>query len=269
MKIVFVFGIALITFLLSPSFAQAPLKPPEGVFAFPFENAGISAYLKSDRPIRITDAVTRVFYRVVNAGENYIVGTVEIEHLFGKVYPHVYLDTDGWIVAFFLATQPPALIMNWSGDRNNPTAVIKTTLEAALEKVTTAARVSFVQPTFYDFRYPAANTMLVLLSLLREPGEKVMYVKLPGHYKLFSVSYYHYGCNLCHYYERGDFIARLEINGTLHSDLRGRDVIKEKVIEIPVRDFPVDELHEIYITYEPNRDCGSSGVVVVLIYAAP
>jgi len=228
--------------------------------------------LKSDRPIRITDALTRVFHRVVNAGENYVIGTVEIEHLVGKVYPHVYVDTDGWIVAYFLATEPPALIMNWSGDTNNPTAVIKTTLEGALEKVTTAARVSFTQPAFYDFRYPSANTMLVLLSLLREGGEKVMYVKLPANYTLFSVSYYHYGCNLCHdsgYPWRGDFIATLSIDGILHSDLRGRDVIKEKVIEIPVRDFPVDELHEISITYRPHSDCGSSGVVLVLIYGAP
>jgi hypothetical protein len=254
---------------LNYGMSQTQLKPPQGALAFPAESAGISAYVKTDKPIRITDALTKAFYNVQDVSDSHIIGTVEVEHFVGKVYPHVYVDTAGWIVAFFLAAEPTALVMYWSGDTNNPTAAIKTTLEVALEKVAEAARLPLTQPSFYDFRFPEANSMLILLRILPAADTKVMYVKLPENHVLYIASYYFYGCNFCRWENQGWYTAELWLDGAMISRVEGQDNLKSVVKDIPSRDFQIDQLHELKISLRQNRECGSAGVALVLIYRAP
>jgi len=268
MKRLFVVFVGLVI-ALNYGLSQTPLKPPEGALAFPSESAGISAYVKTDKPIRITEALTKAFYSVQDVSDSHIIGTVEVEHFVGKVYPHVYVDIAGWIVAFLLAAEPAALVMHWSGDTNNPTAAIKTTLEVAIEKVAEAARLPLTQPSFYDFRFPEANSMLVLLRILPGADTKTMYVKLPENHVLYTVSYYFYGCNFCRLYDYGWYAAELWLDGAMISRVEGQDNLKSVVKDIPSRDFQVDQLHELKISLKQNRECGSAGVALVLIYRAP
>lgn len=256
--------------IASVGLGQEPLVPPEGVLAFPKDVAGISAYVKIDTPIRIDEALTKIFHRIEDVSDNHILGTVEISHFVGEVYPQVYIDTEGWMVAFFPAAEPAALVMHWSGDHNNPTAFIKTTLEVALEKAAVAARVPLPKPSFYDFSNPNANAMLILLRLLPVPDTKVMYVKLPANYTLYTVSYYFYGCNYDTRYGWQWFCAELKLNGMVISRLEGRETLRAEAKTIPSRDFVPNKLHELQISLSQREgDNGSAGVVLVLIYQAP
>jgi hypothetical protein len=252
-------------------FAQAPLVAPEGALAFPTAAAGISAYVKTDQKIVITDALANAFYKIEDVSDNHILGIVEVETIVSKVYPHVYVDTEGWMVAFFLAAEPPALIMQWSGDLNTPNAAIKTTLEVALEQIAKAARIPLPSVSFYDFNHPSANTMLILLRILPSPDKKNMYIKLPANYTLYSVSYFHYGCNFYVWPNEDEtFSTTLKINGALISKLDGYNVVRYNVNIIPSRDFAVNKLHEIEIDYaHGGAENGSAGVVFVLIYRTP
>ena len=56
---------------LNYGLSQTQLKPPEGALAFPSESAGISAYVKTDKPIRITEALTKAFYRVQDVSDSH------------------------------------------------------------------------------------------------------------------------------------------------------------------------------------------------------
>jgi hypothetical protein len=67
---VLVFSICFV----SPVFAQAPLVAPEGALAFPTAAAGISAYVKTDQKIVITDALANAFYKIEDVSDNYILG---------------------------------------------------------------------------------------------------------------------------------------------------------------------------------------------------
>jgi len=260
-------GVCLTSFV----FAQAPLVAPEGALAFPVASAGISAYVRTDQKIVITDALANAFYKIEDVSGNHILGIVEVETIVGKVYPHVYVDTEGWMVAFFLAAEPPALIMQWSGDLNTPNAAIKTTLEVALEQIAKAARIPLPPVSFYDFNHPNANAMLILLRILPSPGKKSMYIKLPSNYTIYSVSYFHYGCNFYVWPSEDEtFSTTLKIDGALVSKLDGYNVVKYNVNIVPSRDFVVNKLYEIEIEYgHGGAENGSTGVAFVLIYRAP
>lgn len=260
---------ALVCFVVE-GLAQVNLVAPEGAPAFPSSAAGISAYVKVDRPIRIDEALAAVFHRIVDVGDNYIIGTVEVKNFVSTVYPHVYVDTEGWIVAFLLASEPAALIMHWSGDCNNPTPTIKTTLEVALETVAAVARVPVSKPSFFDFSNPTANTMLILLRVLPTPDTKVMYVKLPTTYTVYTFSYFHYGCNYYVWPDRDEWFGTvLKLNGAVINRLEGTDTLSKKYENLPSRDLKVNILHEFELSYSHSgAENGSAGVAIVIIYRA-
>jgi len=261
---------ALVCFV-GEGLAQVNLVAPEGAPAFPSSAAGISAYVKVDRPIRIDEALAAVFHRIVDVGDNYIIGTVEVKNFVSTVYPHVYVDAEGWIVAFLLASEPAALIMHWSGDHNNPTPTIKTTLEIALETVAAVARVPVSKPSFFDFSNPMANAMLILLRVLPAPDTKVMYVKFPGAFEVFTFSYFHYGCNYdCCRYDPDRFETVFKFNGQVMNRLAGTETLSKTVNTLPSREFEVNKLHEFELSYSYSCcENGSAGLAIVIVYRAP
>ncbi len=247
--------------------AQTPLQAPEGALAFPTSAAGISAWVKVDRAIRIDETLSKVFHRIEDVSGTHILGTVKVENFVATVYPHVYVDTEGWIVAFFLASEPTAWIMHWQGDHNNPVPSIRTTLEEALERAAGAARVSLPKASFYDFRHPQANSMLILLNVLSAPATKVMYLKLPPAYTPYVASYYHYGCNYGTY--RG-FESTFSLDTSVMSKLRAGNALNSQAKDIPARDFVVNKLYELGIALSMwDGDNGSAGLAFVLVYRAP
>ncbi|MEM2386161.1 MAG: hypothetical protein QXO67_04180 [Candidatus Bathyarchaeia archaeon] len=100
--------------------AQVPLAAPEGALAFPKHVAGISAWVKLEQTIKIDETLSKIFYRIKDVSESHIVGTVEVSDYVKKSYPHVYVDIQGWVIAFFLNSEPTASIIKWSGDAYNP-----------------------------------------------------------------------------------------------------------------------------------------------------
>jgi hypothetical protein len=247
--------------LVQPAFAA------QGDQAFPADKAGISAYIKLDRAIDL-EKVATLMYRVEDVSKTHIIGTVQIPNFGGDVFPHLYADTSGWIVAYFLLNEPSSLIMQWAGtDFNDPQVVIKTTvLEQVIRKVNDLLAIPYETPQYYHFRYPEANAITILVRTAATPGAQVAYVKVPATYKLFEASYYHYAGNYRRFYEQGDFSSELKLGGAQISRLSGRDDLKRAVGFYPKDLFILDKLHELELTYFPHTDSGSAGMATVLIY---
>ncbi|MEM2592324.1 MAG: hypothetical protein QXI60_07050 [Thermofilaceae archaeon] len=261
---------ALLGWVVGTAIAQAPLVAPEGALAFPKDAAGISAWVKLERTIKIDETLSKIFYRIEDVSDSHILGTVEVSDYVRTVYPHLYVDVQGWIIAFFLPSEPTASIIMWLGDVYNPQPRIKTTLEAALEKV--AATLQFLLPktAFYDFRYPKANTMLMLLRIFPSPDTKVMYVKFPLPYKIYQLSFNHYAANINCAYDPQWFESSLTIDRTLVSKLSGTESTQFEIKDLPVDVLAPGKLHEIELVYTQRYgDCGSAGVALVMIYQSP
>lgn len=254
------------------AFGQTLTQPEQTILAFPAQSAGLSAYVKLEQRIAITTALSSIFDKIEDVGGNYIIGTVKVTDFVNTVYPHLYVDTEGWIVAYFLSHEPASLVMFWSGNTQNPSPIIGSSLEKAIERACEALRVPLPRVSYYDFRYPQANNMLILLNILLQAGTKVMYVKLPSNYTLFHAAYYLYGCNLEACCDWQWYTLTLKLNGAQIVKLEGneRTGVSTAIKDFPVRDFPTNVLHEISIEYnQGGGDVGSAGIAWVLIFRAP
>ena len=248
--------------LAQPAFAAQERQ------AFPADKAGISAYLKLDRAIDL-EKVATLMYRVEDVSNTHIIGTVQIPNFGGDVFPHLYADTSGWVVAYFLFNEPASLIMQWSGtDLDNPQVVIKTTvLEEVIRKVTDLLAILYEPPQYYHFRYPEANAITIFVRTAATPGSQVAYVKVPSTCKLFEASYYHYAGNGSGgYLGGGHFSSELMLGEAQISMLSGRDQVKRAVGFYPKDLFILNKLHQLELTFSPDRDFGSAGMATVLIY---
>ena len=95
--------------LQSPSFVQAASEGrrtggPAEVTAMLTQEAGISAYLQTASPISLNQV--RGLYRTIEAETaDYIIGSVSVPNYYEHFDVHVYVHTDGWILAYYLKDQ--------------------------------------------------------------------------------------------------------------------------------------------------------------------
>ena len=133
-----------------PGFALVrPLFAQTATTTFPVADAGISAYVQVDSAaVDFDQIITTVFDGMADAGDNYIIGTMAINQgiwLTRTVDVNVYVDTDGWIVAYLTTEKPHAEVFTWT-EWNPSGPTLDTTLVRAMEK-TAAAIAQAISPT--------------------------------------------------------------------------------------------------------------------------
>ncbi len=173
--------------LRAPSFVPIAQAQEEGVTpaAFPVDEAGISAYFRASNAINLGDV--RSIYRVIEAEtSDYIIGAVPPANYPERFDVHVYIHRSGWFLAYYLAADPAAKIFDWRAYSNGS---IPTLLENVLAVAANAAGVSYPGATYYDFRYPNANRLL--LAVEDNQNGNQFQVNLPG-----SFGYYERSCSL-------------------------------------------------------------------------
>jgi len=254
--------------------------------AFPEDEAGISAYINTGQTINIEN-VSQIFTEVVEVGDNYIIGKTPISDYGGNINVHVYADTDGWIVAYFLNGTPASTMMQWleAPDVNNPviTTITNTTLVDAVHKAGDAAGVEIVSSEikYYDFSHPNANSMMLFIRTRATNGANIHQVEIPADYTLYEASYYHY---IYYYgydtYYLGDVYyywdSTLKVDGTKLSDASTYAAPSGyrfwRAIGLYDGSITTGTVHTIEISYWPIAyrssfyDYGSAGVATVLIY---
>lgn len=274
-----------------------PLMPPPfiqiagasgikgGSVFFPEEEAGISAYVNVGEDVIDTEDIKKLLESdlfeqpVENFSANHIIGIVPVPNYGGTVRPHVYVDTEGWIVAYFTKDEPASKIMQWSGtDTNNPriTEIKTTTLEDAIEKLCNETGIDYVEVKpeikYYDFEFPDANGMLLFVKTRATGGSNYTYVMIPSDYTLYEASYSHYACNYywdCYYDE---YRSYLKVDGTTVNKIEHDYGYPD--MDIVYKQYDIDNVftvgtpHTVEITYSHGGDDGSAGVATVLIYKA-
>ncbi len=120
--------------------------------------AGISAYLNAGS-IDLTQA--RTAYKSIDTETpEYIIGIVQISGVDESIYPRVYTNKSGWILAYLPKDEPASAIVQWEGYTGG--SINRTTLEDGISKVCNAAGKNYTRDnvSYYDFRFPDANRML-------------------------------------------------------------------------------------------------------------
>lgn len=249
--------------------------------AFPEDEAGISAYVNVNQSITLEqlEQLATIFDEL-EAAQNYVIGTVEIQNFGGNVHPHIYADMDGWIVAYFNKSENASRIMQWSGtDKNNPaiTDIDTTTLEDAINKSCSALGIDYegVKPNikYYDFEFPDANSMMLFVKTQATSGSGSIRVAIPDTDTLYEASYSQYACNYGIYpggTARYGYTSHLILDDITINDFRRN---RENGMDVSYKQYDTESTltigipHTIKITYSSDMgDGGSAGVATVMIY---
>lgn len=160
--------------------------PPEVVTLLSSE-AGISAYIQTANPIILNSV--RGQYRTIEAETaDYIIGSVPIPDHPDHFDVHVYVHTDGWILAYYLNNETTSKIVNVKAG-----TISTTKLEIAISVIADAAGEAVTGLQFYDFRYPNATNILLVAEDATEG--KDFTITLPTDYGYFDRSFAVYNTN--------------------------------------------------------------------------
>ena len=159
---------------------------------FPADEAGIAAYVKASTSIDLNDTKS-AFASIERETADYIIGTVALTYHSEQEYPHVYVSTDGWIVAYYPDDRPSSWIVPW-GDYAGG-ALSSTTLSKAVGTVATAVGGTTTGLKYYDFRYPDATKMMIIVESITA-GTNFFKVTIPTTFSTYAVDWSHYNIRL-------------------------------------------------------------------------
>ncbi len=174
--------------LAQPAFAQESTS-------FPADEAGISAYVNAGQNIDLSKAKS-AFRGTQAEGSNYVIGIVELTGLPEEEFPHMYISSDGWILAYYSKFAPTSRVFQWYGYEGG--SITTTTLQDAIAKMCTTIRMDYsrVKPNigYYHFKYPEATQLLIAVDTQKggENLEDSLIYSIPYSATLFEASWSHY-----------------------------------------------------------------------------
>jgi len=158
--------------------AGVGLPSPAGIGEQLDAEAGISAYYKS--PDAITLSQVRGQFRTIETETaDYIIGSVPVPNYIENFDAHVYVHKAGWILAYYLRSDPTSKILDAKARTINTTK-----LKTVVAAIAGAAGAPFTDVTYYDFRYPNATNMM-LVAEDGDNGNDFM-IQLPSSYGYFD-----------------------------------------------------------------------------------
>lgn len=237
--------------LAAPEFVRPVRAQAEDpILAMLDTEAGMSAYFKSSTPITLSQAKTA--FRIVEIETaNYIVGSVAITGFIEHFDAHVYVHKDGWILAYYMRNEPASKIL----DPQHST-ITTTKLEMVVSKVADASGVAMTGISYYDFRYPAAEYILLVAEDHIDGMDFT--INIPASYSIQERGWA--GAGTC-YYNDFNFL----LNGTNLENTRtwGTDNVGYGLIG--ASQLPQNTTHTIVIENASNCSYG----ILMLTYTIP
>jgi hypothetical protein len=154
--------------LKAPTFVEsARAASPDSIASVLDSEAGISAYFQAPIIINL-DNVRGLFHTIEIETSDYILGSIPIPDNREEYDAHVYIHKSGWIMAYYLRDEPAVKIFDWQtyAGTMNPTR-----LQSVLNEVSTGLGLPDPILTYYDFRYPNATNLLLVVE--DGPGESI------------------------------------------------------------------------------------------------
>ena len=157
------------------------------------EEAGVSAYVNTSQSIDLSKAES-CYRNIEYECDDYIIGSVELPGLPEDEDVHAYVSADGWIVAYYLGEEPASKIMQWIGYDGGE--ITTTKLEDAISEMCTCVEISYTpiksNIKYYDFRYPNANGLMIIVDRIDVPGTDTFEFKIPNDYTVYKASWSHF-----------------------------------------------------------------------------
>jgi len=170
-----------------PPFANVARAETASAISVIAEEAGIAAWFQASGSINLDDARS-AFRTIETETADYIIGSVPLTDYPESQDIHVYVHIDGWILAYYLAADPVGKIFDWRAYHDGGRTNITTKLENAVAVVAYTAGTPFSSATHYDFRYPNATHLMLIVEWVYY-GTDSCEVNLPGEFDYYERSW--------------------------------------------------------------------------------
>lgn len=218
------------------------------------DEAGISAYTNVEETIDLEDAKT-AFRTIEHETEEYIIGSVPLPDYAETEDVHVYVHTDGWVVAYYLEAEPASKIVDWE-DYSTAEIITGTKLEDGVSEVCNAAGVPIRNLKYYDFRYQNANRLMIVADAVWDSrGPDTFTIKLPSDFSFYERSFSHYFSGNSYDY------SRMYIDEDQISELYSDEATDYG--QLSATQLSLDTFHTISISLTAEAD---SFDAIVLVY---
>ena len=238
-------------------------KPVTEGTSFLEAEAGIAAYTNVGQTIDLTKARS-AFRTIENETGEYIVGSVSLPDYEETEDVHAYVHTTGWIVTYYLSSEPVAKIVDWN-NYGEDEKIRGTKLESGISILCDASQVAVGEVKYYDFRYPEANKLLIVADArwASEPEEDTFSIKIPSEFLVYERSFSHYckNCGISYGYFGNIYTSYLYIDDNQINLLRDKT---PNYGLLSTMQLSVDDFHTIKISGH-----GESFGAIVLIYREP
>jgi len=179
--------------LAVPAFAQTT-----NANDFPHNEVGICAYVKLDQDIEIGRAAS-AFVAIEAQEEDYVIGTVSLPSHSESMWPHLYVSSSGWIMAYYPRTEPTSRMIQWIGYQggNIGTTTLRDALVQASQQIGVNMTAVSSSMAYYHFQYPSATKLLIAVDTTS--GSDSFTYTIPSELNLLEASWAHYAYKLSTY----------------------------------------------------------------------
>jgi hypothetical protein len=211
--------------------------------------AGISAYIKTPSAITLSLATT-AFTSITTNDPNYVMGVIVPAGYSAYWGAQVLVHKSGWIMAWYHKDWLAATVVNV----NDKTFANTTKLSLAIDKVTTTLKIKNITPTYYHFKYPDANRLLIARKSL--VSGYMMRVGYPSDLTYYDASGYYeydaevsgYAANKCATHANPDWYTNDWKDEYIGLFLNGQKIINQTLA------FPEDNQQYVDLTNEMLAD---------------
>lgn len=182
--------------LVHPAFAQSMSIGT----TFLEQEAGIAIYLDAGQPLNLDVARSKLHILEYNTS-TYVIGSIAIPTNPSGELPstedaHCFAHKEGWIVVYYLNSEPTAKIIDWKWWSGGQLTGNINKLQAGLEKMGTALGLTLANvragAKYYDFAYPSATKFLLVIKTQTNAGTSSFSIELPGNFTFYDESWSHY-----------------------------------------------------------------------------
>lgn len=204
--------------LQAPSFLGNPvLAAPLAQTGTSFldDEAGVSAYTRiNSGSINLTQ-VRDAFRTIEYETSSYIIGSVALTDYEETQDVHVYVNTSGWVIAYYRAEEPASKIIDLL--HYDGVTISTTKLEMAMDKILVEVGVVSYTASYYDFRYPNATRLMLIAEKHNGTDNRSFDLLIPDTFVMYERSWAHCDRALSTSYLYLDDVEISEFNNDNHS----------------------------------------------------
>jgi len=171
--------------LQAPPFINIAHADDSAINNFADDEAGIAAYFDAGMTINLND-VDQLYRTIETQTATYILGSMPLTDYAEDHDVHMYISTDGWVMAYYRDTEPTSKIFDWrhyDGSANLPNKL-------ALGLDIVAAQIGAIaNPSYYHFRYPNATDMMLIAEWRDTAGTDTFDVGIPSDFSYYERSW--------------------------------------------------------------------------------